>query len=56
MSERLEGVRDFDFALLKDTTITEGKNQFRWEVYSAFNHTNLSGFANVVNIAFVLSL
>lgn len=45
----LDGFRDFDFALLKDTTIVEGKNlQLRWEVYNALNHPSFSGFTNVL--------
>jgi hypothetical protein len=46
---RLAGVQDFDFVVMKDTKITEGKNlEFRWEVYNAFNHANFSGFTNTL--------
>jgi len=46
---RLAGVQDFDFVVMKDTRITEGKNlQFRWEVYNAFNRANFSGFTNTL--------
>jgi hypothetical protein len=45
----LAGFQDFDWALLKDTKLTERvKFQFRWEVFNVFNHTNLSGFTNTL--------
>jgi hypothetical protein len=46
---RLAGVQDFDFVVMKDTRITEGKNlQLRWEVYNALNHPNFRGFTNTL--------
>ncbi|MBV9182298.1 MAG: TonB-dependent receptor [Acidobacteria bacterium] len=45
----LDGVQDFDFVAIKDTTITERKAlEFRWEVYNIFNHSNFSGFTNIL--------
>jgi len=48
----LANFQEFDWALLKDTKLTERvKFQFRWEVFNVFNHTNLSGFTNTLNSA-----
>ncbi len=45
----LDGVKNFDFAVMKDTKITESKSlQFRWEAYNIFNHANFSGFNNTL--------
>lgn len=41
-SLRLDGYKNVDFAVLKNTKITEGTQlQFRWEVYNLFNTSNL---------------
>lgn len=46
-SLQLDGVKNFDFALMKDTKLTESKTLlFRWEVYNIFNHPNFSTFNN----------
>jgi hypothetical protein len=46
----LDGFQNVDFALLKNTKITEGTSlQFRWEVYNLFNNPNFSGFVNTLN-------
>ncbi len=46
----LANFQEFDWALLKNTKITERFTfQFRWEVFNVFNHTNLSGFVNTLN-------
>jgi hypothetical protein len=48
-SLQLDGVNNFDLALMKDTKITEGKNlQCRWEVYNIFSPANFSGFTNTL--------
>jgi hypothetical protein len=45
----LANFQDFDWAMLKNTKITERFTlQFRWEVFNVFNHTNLSGFTNTL--------
>jgi carboxypeptidase family protein len=49
----LDNLSNLDFAVLKDTKITEGKSlQFRWEVYNIFNHPNFSGFQNNLQSVF----
>jgi hypothetical protein len=46
----LANFQDFDWALLKNTKVTERFTfQFRWEVFNVFNHTNLSGFVNTLS-------
>jgi hypothetical protein len=46
---RLDGLRNVDFAVVKNTRITEGKNlQFRWEFFNILNTPNFSGFVNTL--------
>jgi len=50
---RLDSLKNLDFAVLKDTKITEGTSlQFRWEVYNIANHPNFSGFVNTFTSRF----
>jgi len=43
----LAGFQDFDWAVLKNTKVTERVTfQFRWEATNVFNHTNFAGFVN----------
>jgi Carboxypeptidase regulatory-like domain/TonB dependent receptor len=45
----LANFQDFDWAMLKNTKITERFTlQFRWEVFNVFNHANFSGFTNTL--------
>src|SRR5262249_13061295 len=42
-------LRNFDFALIKNTAISENKSiQFRWEVFNLFNHSNFTLPANTI--------
>lgn len=46
---RLDGLRNVDFAVIKDTKIMEGKNlQFRWEFYNILNTPSFSSFDNIL--------
>jgi hypothetical protein len=46
---RLDGLRNVDFAILKNTRIMEGKNlQFRWEFYNILNTPSFSSFVNTL--------
>lgn len=52
-SLRLDGFQNVDFAVLKNTKITEGSQlQFRWEVYNLFNNPNFSQFTNTLTSSF----
>jgi Carboxypeptidase regulatory-like domain len=47
---RLDGLANSDFAIFKNTKITESKNLlFRWEFYNVFNHPNFSQFVNTLS-------
>jgi hypothetical protein len=47
---RLDGLANSDFAIFKNTKITEGKNLlFRWEFYNVFNHPNFSQFVGSIS-------
>jgi hypothetical protein len=44
------GINNWDLAVLKDTTLTEGKVlQFRAEAFNAFNHAQFGGPNGVIN-------
>ena len=44
------GINNFDFALFKDTRLTESKMlELRFEFFNLFNHTQFSGINSTIN-------